>query len=46
MVASLKREAIDGKEAPGVELAAHCASTLENSPGLDTVKIHSLFALS
>ena len=46
MVASLKREAIDGRAPPGVEPAAQFDSTRENSPGQDTARIDRLMALS
>ena len=46
MVAASKLEGIDGRAPPGAELAAQFASTLENSPGLDTVRSDRLFALS
>ena len=46
MVASLKREAIDGTSPPGVELAASFDSTRENSPGLDTLRTDRLIVLS
>ena len=46
MVAALKLEGINGRAPPGVELAAHFASNWENSPGLDTVRIDRLIALS
>ena len=46
MVAALKLEGIDGTAPVGVELAAQFASTRENSPGLDTVRIDRLFGLS
>ena len=46
MVASLKREAIDGRALPGVEPAAKFDSTRENSPGQDTSRIDRLMALS
>ena len=44
MVVRLKREGIDGRALPRVELAAQFASTRENSPGPDTVRIDRLFA--
>ena len=46
MVAALKLEGIDERAPPGGELAAQFASTRVNSPGLDTVRIDRLFALS
>ena len=46
MVARLKLEGIYGSTPPRVEPAAQFASTLENSPGLDTVRIDRLKALS
>ena len=46
MVASLKREAIDGRALPRVEPATQFDSTREKSPGLDTVRIDRSTALS
>ena len=46
MVAALKLEGIDGRAPPGVELAVQLASPRRNSPGLGTVRIDRLIALS
>ena len=46
MVARLKLEGINGRAPPRVELAAQLATTRENSPGPDTVRIDRLIALS
>ena len=45
MFAALKLEGIDGRAPPGVAVAFF-ASTREKSPGLDTVRIDTLIALS
>ena len=46
MVARMKLEGINGRAPPRVEPAAQFASTRENSPGPDTVRIDRLIALS
>ena len=45
MVAMLELEGINERALPRVEPAAQLASTRENSPGLDTVRIDRLIAL-